>query len=284
MHANNIAFRIDPFTVWLIVALTGLVLALAALAGCASAGTPASAPTATSAPAPTAAPTATPVQTPAPTAAPASTPTAAPFASASPTAPAPASPPPPTATSAPQVPSASAKVTIGEGSKARYLSREQLANRNLPNDAVGETPDVSGTIAFDANGAVLQEQSKITVNLRTLRSDEDRRDNFIRENTIQTSRFPTAEFAVSSAPGLPWPLPESGEATFQLQGNMTMHGVTSPMVWDVTAGFDGDKVTGQAKSSFTFEQFKMDKPRVFLVLSVEDTVRLEVDFRASISQ
>jgi polyisoprenoid-binding protein YceI len=174
-------------------------------------------------------------------------------------------------------------VTIGEGSKARYRSKEQLANRNLPNDAVGETPDVSGVIAFGADGAVLQEQSKITVNLRTLKSDEDRRDNFIRENTIQTNRFPTAEFVVSSAPGLPWPLPRSGEATFQLQGNMTMHGVTSPMVWDATATFEGDKVTGQARSSFTFEQFDMDKPRVFLVLSVEDTVRLEVDFSASVS-
>ncbi len=175
-------------------------------------------------------------------------------------------------------------IDLGEDSVARYLVREQLARLDLPNDAVGETSDVGGSITFNADGSVDSNAAIITVDLTTLQSDEDRRNRYLRTRSLQSDTFPTAEFVIQETPGLPWPLPLDGEATFQLVGDMTLHGVTRPLTWDATAQFNDNSVSGQARTSFTFEEFDMDVPSVSVVLSVENDIRLEIDFAGSISQ
>jgi polyisoprenoid-binding protein YceI len=167
---------------------------------------------------------------------------------------------------------------VPDQSEARYRVREQLANLQFPSDAVGRTRAITGTVAFAGDGSIVSSASKLTVDLTTLQSNEQRRDNFIKSNTLEVSRYPTAEFVPREARGLPWPLPASGEATFQLVGDMTIHGTTRPVTWDVTAKFAGDRVTGTATTSFKFGDFNMQVPRVAVVLSVEDNIRLEVDF------
>ena len=173
-------------------------------------------------------------------------------------------------------------VEFADGSVARYRVGEELARVSVPRDAVGETPDVAGAIVFGADGSV-QPGSKIVVDLRTLRSDEARRDGFLRQNSLESNRFPLAQFAIREVSGLSWPLPESGDAAFQLHGDMTLHGVTAPLTWDVVASFGPDGVTGQATTRFKFGDFDMSKPSLFFIISVEDDMRLEVDFNAAVT-
>jgi hypothetical protein len=40
---------------------------------------------------------------------------------------------------------------------------------------------------------------------------------------------------------------------------------------------NGNEAMGTATTSFTFADFKLEKPNVFTVLSVEDTIKLELD-------
>lgn len=169
-------------------------------------------------------------------------------------------------------------VLVPEESEARYRVREQLANQSLPNDAAGATREVSGAIALAPDGRIVSEESRFEVDLRSLRSDQSRRDNFIQQNTLETSRFPTAVFEPREASGLPWPLPENNEFTFQLTGDLTIHGVTRPVTWDVTARIEGDRLVGSAVTQVTFQDFGMEQPRVAVVLSVEETIQLELDF------
>jgi polyisoprenoid-binding protein YceI len=163
-------------------------------------------------------------------------------------------------------------------SEARYRVREQLASISFPSDAVGATRAISGTIAIEPDGTVVSQESKIVVDLTTLKSDKAQRDRYVQRNTLQTSTYPAAEFVPTKAIGLPSPLPTSGTVTFQLAGDLTIHGVTRPTTWAVTASVDGQGLTGSASTSFTFEDFGMSAPRVPVVLSVEDTIKLEVDF------
>ena len=160
--------------------------------------------------------------------------------------------------------------------------KEELARVSVPRDAVGETPDVVGAIVFSADGSV-QPGSKIVVDLRTLRSDEARRDNFLRQNSLESNRFPLAGFVIREVSGLSWPLTESGEAAFQLHGDMTLHGVTAPLMWGVIASFGPDGVTARPPTRFQFDDFDMSKPSLFFIISVEDDVRLEVDFKATVT-
>ena len=59
---------------------------------------------------------------------------------------------------------------------------------------------------------------------------------------------------------------------------MTVHGVTSPATWEVTAQFTPQGASGRARTSFDFAKFGIRKPSLFFLLSVEDLIRLELDF------
>jgi polyisoprenoid-binding protein YceI len=166
-------------------------------------------------------------------------------------------------------------------SSASYRAREQLVGRSLPSDAVGTSPDVTGALVLGADGSVLADQSTISVDLTKLKSDESRRDNFIQRDTLQTSQFPTATFIPRQMQGLATPLPTSGQATFQLLGDLTVHGVTKPATWQVTAQFADTSVTGNATTNVNLTDFGMTPPKAGLVLSIEDGLTLELAFTAN---
>lgn len=168
-------------------------------------------------------------------------------------------------------------VVVAEGSEARYRIREQLAGLRFPNDAVGVTPAIEGAIVMEGNRVVAAE-SKVTVDLRQLKSDQERRDRFVQGRTLETATYPTVTFVPTGATGLPPTLPDSGSVSFTLTGSLTVKSVTRPVSWRVTLNLFGQEATGGATTSFTFDDFQMTKPRVASVLSVEDTIRLEFDF------
>lgn len=166
-----------------------------------------------------------------------------------------------------------------EGNEARYRVREQLANIDFPSDAVGTTSAVTGAIVIGADGRIVKESSKFTIDLTTLATDSDMRDNFVRRNTLQTETHGSAVFVPTEFRGVTLPLPASGEMTFQMVGELTLREVTRPVTWEVTAKVEGTTISGQAKTQFTFADFEMTKPSVRRVLSVNDEIRLEYDFR-----
>lgn len=168
-------------------------------------------------------------------------------------------------------------VVQGENT-ARYLVREQLAGFDFPNDAVGETGDVSGAVAFNSEGEIISEASSIVVNITGLTSDSDRRDGFIQRRTLESETYPTVELVPLQTRGLEFPLPSTGSATFDIVGQLTVRDVTEITSWRITAHFNNDTMTGTARTEFTFDEFGMEKPSVGSVLSVADAIRLEFDF------
>lgn len=167
---------------------------------------------------------------------------------------------------------------VTTSSKATVRVREQLVGVNFPSDAVLSTNAVTGVFGY--RGGTFDPASKIAVDLTTLRSDESRRDRFIKDNTVQTSRFPNATFVPTGAGALPADLPRQGEWTFQLQGNLTIRDVTKPVTWDVQAKRSGGEIKATARTRFKFGDFGMQVPRVFTVLSIEDDIRLEIELVA----
>jgi polyisoprenoid-binding protein YceI len=169
-------------------------------------------------------------------------------------------------------------VLAPDGTEARYRVREQLAELSLPSDAVGVTHGVTGQIVLDEQGRVVAAESKFTADLSALKSDRDRRDSFIKRRTLQTDSFPSAVLVPRELKGAPNPLPSSGAFSFDLVGDLAIHGVTKATVWHVTAEAKDGGFTGTATTRFKFEDFGMTPPRVAVVLSVEDEIRLELQF------
>ena len=136
---------------------------------------------------------------------------------------------------------------------------------------------------IDGAGRLVPAASRVTVDLRQLTSDERLRDRFIRDETLQTGRFPSAQFAATEARSLPWPAPESGEVKFQILGDLTVHGVTRPAVWDVVATVSGPEVAATATTKVKITDFGMQIPRVPTVLSIEDELTLDLETKARLS-
>jgi polyisoprenoid-binding protein YceI len=177
-------------------------------------------------------------------------------------------------------PAAPIRFVIGPaGNEARYRVREQLMGANLPNDAIGATKQIEGSILAYADGRIVKDSSKIIIHLDSLKSDKDRRDGFLRRRTLETEKYPTVELIPTEIRGFNGKLPASGTASFQLLGDLVLKGVPHPTVWNVTARAEGNDVAGSASTAFTFKDVGLDQPKVPVVLSVADTIKLEYDFK-----
>ena len=291
MRASRRHHAIPPAAL-AVAAVIAVILALGAV-GCGSPAAPApitAPPPATNTPVPaTAITTSTPPTTAVPATITAPMPTATAAASPAATAPSPVDTPAPlpptdTPTDAPPATAADARravFTLGEGSVARYKVEEVLARTGFK-VATGETADVAGQVVFDADGNVAAGESRIAVSVGTLRTDSDRRDGYVRNRTLETDTYPEVVFVPTA---IVWANPATsagelqGVQEFTIAGDLTVKDQTRPVVWDATAEFREDgTASGQASVEFTFADFGMTKPSVAIVLSVEDTIRLELDF------
>ncbi|HEY9326270.1 MAG TPA: YceI family protein [Candidatus Limnocylindria bacterium] len=209
----------------------------------------------------------------------------APSATPAPTAVAATATPTAAATSATSVPTVTSGTwTISDTSKATVRVREQLVGVNLPSDAILVAIGATGAFLLKDDGT-FSSDSKITFDLTTLASDQRDRDNFVKMDTLQTRQFPKAEFVPTKTTGLVLPMPASGEFTFKLTGQITIHGKTKDVTFDVVATRTGNDLTATATAAPTwkFGDFGMSAPSVpFRVVSVVDEIRVVVDLVATV--
>lgn len=187
--------------------------------------------------------------------------------------------PPESAASRPGLQDTLTLVLAPDGNEARYRVREQLANLEFPNDAVGATSAITGALVLDAQGAVVPAESKFVIDVTTLKSDKERRDGYLQRRTLETALYPTVTLVPTVLRGLPWPLPTSGAFTFEMEGDLTIKAVTRAVRWQVEAVAADGGFSGTVSTSFRFEAFELAQPNVSVVLSVENDIRLEYDFR-----
>ena len=174
------------------------------------------------------------------------------------------------------------KLELTTPTKARYKVTEQLAGISFPSDAVGTTEAITGAIIINPDGTIAPE-SKISVDLKTLTSDQSLRDGYIQQRTLETEKFPALVIVPKRAVGLPAPLPagQQAQAGFQLIVDMTLHGVTKETTWNVVATFGNTSVGGRATTTVQFADFNMTKPSLARLLSVDDKIQLEIEFRCT---
>ncbi len=158
-----------------------------------------------------------------------------------------------------------------------YRVREQLGFLDAPNDAVGRSPAVTGTL--ELAGAVV-EAVDVTADLRELASDEDRRDRAIRTRGLESETFPEATFTLTDPIDL-GELPEPGEVvTADAVGDLTAHGVTRPVTLALDARIDGDALVVAGSTPISLSDFGVEAPVLGPVVSIEDaaTVELQATF------
>jgi len=180
----------------------------------------------------------------------------------------------------PPPPTAGAKLVIADGSSATYRVTEQFVGVAFTNEAEGTTNLVSGTFTINADGTIAPD-SKLTIDLRGLKSDQDQRDGFIQNRTLETAKFPNAAFVPTKLTGLDKMIPSTGQAGISLTGNLTIHGVTKEVTFQGIATFNprNNSVAGRAKTSLTFDEFGLSQPKIGRLASVDNKIDLELVYR-----
>ena len=166
-------------------------------------------------------------------------------------------------------------VVVPEESEATYVVREKLADLPLSTNAVGKTQAVSGDLFLTREGLAIEQPSAFRVDLSTLESDEGRRDNYIKQNTLKTGTFPFAEFVIDDVQAFPADYNEGEEVALTLSGRMTIRDAERPLTFQVKARQSGDALTAVADTNFNMTDFGLDPPQLAFV-NVEDGVQLQV--------
>jgi polyisoprenoid-binding protein YceI len=170
---------------------------------------------------------------------------------------------------------------VPEQSEATYLAGETLASVGLPSTAEGATQEIEGTIYLTEDGWELDpaNQTKITVQLANLKTNQDRRDSRVRD-ALEVTQYPEATFVATRVSGVDTSISPEQEHTFQLTGLMTLHGVEKEVTWDVKATRDGEVMTALATITILYTDFDITKPDIGGFVSVEDDVTLQMDIVA----
>jgi polyisoprenoid-binding protein YceI len=166
--------------------------------------------------------------------------------------------------------------TVGSGSVAGYRVREQLASLAAPSDAVGRTSAITGTLTLtQAASGYTVAASGFTVDVSKLTSDQSRRDQRIHSQGLESDRYPTATFKLTS------PIALSADATsgqtihVSATGDLTIHGVTKSVTIPIDARLTGSKIELVGSITFPFSQFGMTPPSIGGFVTVQNNATIE---------
>jgi len=171
---------------------------------------------------------------------------------------------------------ASGTWTVTSGSQAGYRVREQLASLAAPSDAVGRTSAVTGTVtlAQSASGDSVTAAS-VTVDVSKLSSDQARRDQRIHSQGLESDRYPTATFQLTTPIALPATAASGQAINVSATGALTVHGVTRTVTIPIAARLTGSKIELVGSITFPFSQFGMTPPSIGGFVSVQDNATME---------
>jgi polyisoprenoid-binding protein YceI len=172
---------------------------------------------------------------------------------------------------------------IQAGSEARFFIDEVL--RGEPTTVVGTTHQVAGQFAVNPNDLSMTQVGIIQVNARTLTTDNPLRNRAIKNQVLLTNDYEFVTFAPTELLGLP----ESGTVgqtyTFQIVGDLTITDVTRQVIFDVSATPTSEtQIKGIASTQLLYTDFDLFIPNSPAVDTVDDTIRLELEFVAEAIQ
>jgi polyisoprenoid-binding protein YceI len=184
------------------------------------------------------------------------------------------------ATSAPATDSTVQAYSIDPAqSEVSYEVNETIFDGNRLNTAIGRTKGVAGDIRIDFNQPANSQIGTIVIDVSQFKSDEDRRDNFIRRQGLESATYPTATFTTQAISGLPAQVQLGQPINFTISGDLTVKTTTKPVTWNVTLTADKDKITGTATAQILMSDFGVGPIQV-PILATEDQVKLTFDFVA----
>lgn len=164
-----------------------------------------------------------------------------------------------------------------EESEVRFNIFEEL--RGAPKDVIGTTHQVAGQVVVNLNDISSAQVGEILINARTFTTDDDRRNQAIRNRILFTDQYEFIRFQPTQISGLNGSVAPDQTFTFQISGDLTIKDITRPVVFDVTVQVETtERLSGTAKATINRADFNLNVPSVPFVANVGESVLLEISF------
>lgn len=165
---------------------------------------------------------------------------------------------------------------IQTDSQARFIIYEVL--RGAPTDVIGISDQIAGQIVLDFSDLSKTQIGEILVNARTLATDDDRRNQAIRNRILFTDQYEYIRFQPTQITSLSGKGVPGQPFSFQIAGDLTIRDITQPVVFDVTmTGETLSRINGVAKTVINRSDFNLNVPDVPFVADVAEEVVIEID-------
>ena len=170
--------------------------------------------------------------------------------------------------------------TVASGSVAGYRVREQLASLPAPSDAVGRTSSVSGSVTISQSGSMYTvSAASLTVNVNTLTSDRSMRDQRIHQMGLESDRYPTSTFVLTTPIVLPAAATTGQIVNVSATGQLMIHGVTKTVTIPLQARLNGTQIELAGSITFPFSEFGMTPPSIGGFVTVQQNATMEFDVK-----
>jgi polyisoprenoid-binding protein YceI len=146
---------------------------------------------------------------------------------------------------------------VTDESEFGYRVEEVLLGLNTT--AAGRSNQITGSMTID--GTTVTDAS-FTVDVGSITSDESRRDSQFRGRIMEVAQFPEATFTLG-APIEFGAVPAAGEQiTASATGDLTLHGVTRSVTFDVTAEASADRIGVLGNIPIRFADYGIENPSI----------------------
>jgi polyisoprenoid-binding protein YceI len=144
---------------------------------------------------------------------------------------------------------------VTSDSEFGYRVEEVLFGANTT--ATGRSNAIEGTMTIDGTTVT---DGEFTVDVATIESDQERRDNQFRDRIMEVDQFPDATFTLTEPIDF-GAVPAAGEQlTASATGDLTLHGVTRSVTFDVTAEAGNGRLGVLGNIPVLFSDYDIDNP------------------------
>ena len=164
-------------------------------------------------------------------------------------------------------------------STARYQASEEFLDATV-GSPVGETSAIAGDFLIEPGNPQGSRFGTIVVGAESLVSDNRMRDSRLRKAYLESTRHPEVEIDFGRLLNLPDSFEPGQQYELQIEGNLTVKGVTAPTVWDVTFGFDDTHLRGSASTEVLMSTYGVGPISIAGLLKTGDEVSLSIDLVA----
>ena len=171
---------------------------------------------------------------------------------------------------------------VSEESEARYEIDEIL--RGEPFRVVGRTDQVAGDIILDFANTAASQVGVIRINVRTLATDEERRDRATRSRILNSAedRYEFVDFTPTALEGLPESVSVGETATFTIVGDLKIRDITAEERFAATVTVVAeDRLEGTAEATILRTTYDLAVAAPPFVADIGEEVLLGIKFIAT---